>query len=1064
MTTRSSTLPFKEKQNIVTNDILNGKYSNLNLNQNCQNSTKKFSEISKCITIGKTKVLNSGFGKTGDNSQTKKASSLWKNKSTNFVNNDFEKDYGLLKVENSNFIKKSSTLSLHIKAYENSNKTNLFNETKKNCLMKNAKHIFIDSKCIIQNPFEFPRQQNDKISEPEVSQFKASQQLLNPNQKSDNQSENTMAGMRVENANNLDDLIKLSTLEESFMNELRKKDCKSVFKNVQRVMGEAESAMKKDDKPGAYVLYMRAGALCSIVQKSPSKDKFSRTEEGIKFIEFFKMIVENINQLSKQLTQYYEDRQLAVELSKVNLENEVIIPIKVEQPVKPQLSEDVFDDFITPKQLVDYAKKGRRILIIDYREKTDVQINFKDHADGSNIVVALCPPQFIESNITLVHLSKVMPVRERQKVDKKEMEKYDLVVFMDDDNPKRDSKNELLPPANHLLKGLTTYAYNYHLKRRPLFLKGGFKMWSFTYSPYTNQEFNMSLFSEEDEFGKILNECKRSFDISYPDLTRPREPEPPWPTSTGDESGNYSNDSQSNHSVTNGAVNYSQQYPQQQPTIPRRPETSFSTTPDAPPVLRNPMIPDRSLKPTAAPRTLPPNIPPSQTYPAPIKSVPKALPAVGTLGGARVADPTPPQIPSSKQSQYAASNGYSRNESTPIGFESRTTSTATQPQQYAVMPPRPPTPDRSTKAPALSQADTQKLLQLYTSAFTHLHQKSQFTKQPGVGFRNMGNTCFMNTTLQAIINTPRIHDIFTRDVFLKYVNEKNKFGTRGMISAVFSALVDLYFSGKVTVITPEIFLTTFANEVNRQLADRRQHDAQEFQIYLMDALHEDTNRVQIRKPFEQNYNGLNMIEHAKDYDVKLSQFASSPVADLFNLRTVSIVKCSICATSSATFEDQAQISLELQDNTFVRLDDCLKRHFKVELLQNDSRWNCPRCKRPQVATRQTFIWRMPKTLVIHFKRFSQYGNEYVKNDTNVHFDIEALRLDHYLHENAPQQKSLFSLYAVTNHTGTLNSGHYTSYVRSQHRWLKFDDDFVSEVSREALQSNKAFVLFYTSSG
>jgi ubiquitin C-terminal hydrolase len=322
----------------------------------------------------------------------------------------------------------------------------------------------------------------------------------------------------------------------------------------------------------------------------------------------------------------------------------------------------------------------------------------------------------------------------------------------------------------------------------------------------------------------------------------------------------------------------------------------------------------------------------------------------------------------------------------------------------------------------------------------------------------------MNTTLQAIINTPRINEIFTRDVFLKHVNEKNKMGTNGTISAVFSALVDLYFSGKVSVITPEIFLTTFANEVNRQLADRRQHDAQEFQIYLMDALHEDTNRVQIRKPFEQNYNGLNMIEHAKDYDVKLSQFASSPVADLFNLRTVSIVKCSICATSSATFEDQAQISLELQDNTFVRLDDCLKRHFKVELLQNDSRWNCPRCKRPQVATRQTFIWRMPKTLVIHFKRFSQYGNEYVKNDTNVHFDIEALRLDHYLHENAPQQKSLFSLYAVTNHTGTLNSGHYTSYVRSQHRWLKFDDDFVSEVSREALQSNKAFVLFYTSSG
>uniref|UniRef100_A0A914Q6K3 USP8 dimerisation domain-containing protein n=1 Tax=Panagrolaimus davidi TaxID=227884 RepID=A0A914Q6K3_9BILA len=205
-----------------------------------------------------------------------------------------------------------------------------------------------------------------------------------------------MAGMRVETANSISDLKELATLEETFMNDLRKKDCKSVFKNVQRVMGEAESAMKKDDKAGAYVLYMRAGALCSIIQKSPHKQNFSKTEEGIKFIEFFKMIIENINQLSTHLQQYYSDRQLAVELSKANLENEVIIPIKVEQPVKPQLSEDVFDELITPKQLVDYAKKGRRILIIDYREKTDVQINFKGHADGSNIVVALCPPQYIE--------------------------------------------------------------------------------------------------------------------------------------------------------------------------------------------------------------------------------------------------------------------------------------------------------------------------------------------------------------------------------------------------------------------------------------------------------------------------------------------------------------------------------------------------------------------------------------------------------------------------------------------------------------------------------------------
>uniref|UniRef100_A0AC35G6D5 Uncharacterized protein n=1 Tax=Panagrolaimus sp. PS1159 TaxID=55785 RepID=A0AC35G6D5_9BILA len=113
------------------------------------------------------------FGTNFDESEVKKC---WKNES--FSNSSAKND---------------STLSLHIAAYVNS----IGNENVKFESIKKQKEAFLDSSCKIQNTFEFPRQQSDKSSslfKPEVSQYKASQRLFNPNE---------LIGQQIRRASNM---------------------------------------------------------------------------------------------------------------------------------------------------------------------------------------------------------------------------------------------------------------------------------------------------------------------------------------------------------------------------------------------------------------------------------------------------------------------------------------------------------------------------------------------------------------------------------------------------------------------------------------------------------------------------------------------------------------------------------------------------------------------------------------------------------------------------------------------------------------------------------------------
>ena len=79
----------------------------------------------------------------------------------------------------------------------------------------------------------------------------------------------------------------------------------------------------------------------------------------------------------------------------------------------------------------------------------------------------------------------------------------------------------------------------------------------------------------------------------------------------------------------------------------------------------------------------------------------------------------------------------------------------------------------------------------------------------------------------------------------------------------------------------------------------------------------------------------------------------------------------------------------------------------------------------------------------------------------VDFPLENLNLSKYV-IGYNQNSYVYDLYAVCNHSGSVQGGHYTSFVKNANgKWYHFNDTSVSEVGVPSqIISPKAYCFFY----
>lgn len=315
-----------------------------------------------------------------------------------------------------------------------------------------------------------------------------------------------------------------------------------------------------------------------------------------------------------------------------------------------------------------------------------------------------------------------------------------------------------------------------------------------------------------------------------------------------------------------------------------------------------------------------------------------------------------------------------------------------------------------------------------------------------IGLKNLGNTCFMNSSLQCLGHLPSfIEEI--KSLSKKMLKEKN----------LINVLADLFvqMENKDKEYKSETLLKdtiSLMSTINKKYSLFNQQDANEFISLLLFNLNRQIKSLDIT--FENKY--INKKSESQEFKNMMQRFFSgkSFIESLFYGKIKKVIQCPRGHELKHIYQIFTILELSfIEGNSPKDLKKMLMNYQDNQYY--DDEIVCPMCnnKNYKRCRQQTLIYDLPKYFIVHFNKNEK--KEYQK----INYDLELSYSEITYHKDTNIK---YELIGVIKFTGVKGFGHYTSicYNHFDEKYYKFNDYYFKEVGQKDLICDNANILFY----